>query len=115
MEPVNTIKEMNQLIQMNDMLLVYFGSNTCGVCRDLQPKIEVMIDRYPNIRAVKVDVQNLSELTASYSIFSAPVVMLFVQGKETVREAGIISLINREEKISRYDALLYDRHQPYLT
>lgn len=107
MEPVKTIKEMHQLIQKNDMLLVYFGSNTCGVCRDLQPKIEAMIDRYPNIRAVKVDAQNVSELTASYSIFSAPVVMLFVQGKETVREAGIISVINLEEKISRYDALFY--------
>jgi|GEM_PF-7077005 len=31
MEPVNTLKEMNQLIHKNDMLLVYFGSNTCGV------------------------------------------------------------------------------------
>jgi hypothetical protein len=31
MEPVKTIKEMHQLIQKNDMLLVYFGSNTCGV------------------------------------------------------------------------------------
>ena len=74
-----------------------------------------MIDRYPNIWAVKVDVQNVSELTVSYHIFSASVVMLFVQGKETVREAGIISVIKLEEKISRYDALLYDRHQPYLT
>lgn len=107
MESVKTIKEMNQLIQKNDMLLIYFGSKTCGVCRDLQPKIESMIDRYPNIRAVKVDVQNVSELTASYHIFSAPVVMLFVQGKETVREAGIISVIKLEEKISRYDTLFY--------
>jgi hypothetical protein len=31
MEPVNTLKEMNQLIHKKDMLLVYFGSNTCGV------------------------------------------------------------------------------------
>lgn len=107
MEPVNTVKEMHQLIQKNDMVLAYFGSNTCGVCRDLQPKIEAMIDRYPNIRAVKVDVQNRSELTASYSIFSAPAVMLFIQGKETIREAGVISLVNLEEKISRYDALFY--------
>ncbi|WP_303867762.1 thioredoxin family protein [Acetobacterium wieringae] len=107
MESVKTIKEMNHLIQKNDMLLIYFGSSTCSVCRDLQPKIEAMIDRYPNIRAVKVDVQNVSELTASFHIFSAPVVMLFVQGKETVREAGIISVIKLEEKISRYDALFY--------
>ncbi|MDZ5724493.1 thioredoxin family protein [Acetobacterium sp. K1/6] len=107
MEQVNTVIEMNQLIKTNDMLLAYFGSNTCGVCRDLQPKINAMIDRYPNIRAVKIDVQNLSELSASFHIFSAPVVMLFIQGKETVREAGIISLNSLEEKISRYYQLFY--------
>jgi len=111
MEPVNTIKEMNQLIQMNDMLLVYFGSNTCNVCRDLQPKIDVMIDRYPKIRAVKVDVQNLSELSTSFHIFSTPAMILFIQGKETVRDAGIISLINLEEKISRYYELFYEEHK----
>jgi hypothetical protein len=34
-------------------------------------------------------------------------VMLFIQGKETVREAGIISLNSLEEKISRYYQLFY--------
>jgi len=39
-------------------------------------------------------VQKLPELTTSCNVFSSPVVMLYIQGKETVQEAGI-GLINR--------------------
>lgn len=90
------------------MLLVYFGSNTCSVCRDIMPKIDAMIDSYPFIKAVEVEVQKLPELSASYGVFTAPVVMLFIEGKETVREAGIMSLISLDEKISRYYDLFYE-------
>jgi len=108
MDNVNSTMEMTTLIKKNDMLLVYFGGNTCNVCRDIMPKIDAMIERYPFIKAVKVEVQKSPELSASYSVFTVPVVILFIQEKETVREAGIMSLISLEEKISRYYDLFYE-------
>jgi len=108
MEQINSITEMNALRKKNDMLLVYFSRNTCSVCRDIIPKIDTMIDSYPLIKAVKIEVQKLPELSASYGVFTVPVVMLFIEGKETVRQAGIMSLISLEEKISRYYNLFYE-------
>ncbi|KNZ40867.1 thioredoxin family protein [Acetobacterium bakii] len=108
MEQVNSIPEMNAFRKNNEMLLVYFGNNTCSVCRAIMPKINSIIASYPFIKAVKIDAQKSTELSASYGVFTVPVVMLFIKGKETIREAGIISLISLEEKISRYYSLFYE-------
>lgn len=107
MNIVNSIEEINEFKNNNDMLLIYFGSNSCGVCTAMMPKLEKMLEKYPSIKAVKVDAENSVELSATYNVFTIPVIILFIQGKETIREARIISLINLEQKISRYYELFY--------
>ena len=107
MELVNSGIEMDELKKKHEMLLVYFGSETCSVCRDMKPKIVRMIEKYPQIKGVDVDVQKMTELSARYRVFAAPAIILFIQGKETIREAGIISIVGLEEAISRYVGLFY--------
>jgi len=106
METINSIIELNELKARNQMMLAYFGSNSCVVCRDLIPKLETILEKYPDVAAVCVEAQNSPELAASYHVFSAPVIILLIQGKETVREAGIISLSDLEQKLSRYCDIL---------
>lgn len=108
MKQITSIEEINNLKNKSDMLLLYFSGEMCSVCRDLKPKIEEMIESYPGIFAAQVDIQKNSALAASFQVFTAPVVILFVNGQETIREAGVFSLINLEQKIARYDALLHD-------
>lgn len=102
MERVNSIEEIDKLKDENDMLLVYFGSNLCSVCIAMMPKLEALLKKYPDIKAVKVEVEKMPELSANYNVFTVPVIILFIQGKETIREARIISLIGLEESIRRY-------------
>ena len=91
------------------MALVYIGGDGCGVCRDLLGKVEKMVEKYPAIHAAKTDVDELPELAAAYQVFSIPVILLYIQQKETIREAGIISLVSLEQKIARYIDLLYGK------
>lgn len=107
MNKVNSIEEVNKLKNNNDMLLVYFGSNSCSVCNAMMPKIEKMLEKYPSIQAIKIETESSIELSATYNVFTIPVIILFIEGKETIREARIISLINLEQKISRYYELFY--------
>ena len=102
MKQINSMTEIDALKKGNDMLLVYFGSNTCSVCYDLLPKIDQMLGNYPGISAVKKKKKKSPALSASFSVFTAPAVILFIQEKETLREAGIMSLSRLEEQISRY-------------
>ena len=108
MELIHFEKELKDLQKSKDMLLIYFGGPTCGVCHDMEPKLDRMLQNYPNIHAVKIEPESLPAIAATYQVFSIPVLILFVEGKETLREAGIISLNALEEKIARYYNLFYE-------
>lgn len=108
MNIIKSIEEVDELINNNEMLLLYFGSDTCGVCNSMMPKIEKMLESYQEIKSVKVEPENSLELSAKYNVFTIPVIILFIQGKETIREARIISIENLEQKISRYYKLFYE-------
>lgn len=112
MKTVQTIEELDALTRANDMVLLYVGGRSCGVCRDLQPKLEEMIASYPEISLVKVEAEDSPLLAAHYSIFSIPALILLIQGKETMREAGIVSLGQIERKIARYRGLFYGGESP---
>lgn len=108
METVASAAQIDELQRENEIVLVYFGSPSCGVCRDILPKLERMLENYPHIKAVRVETQNLPELSAGYGVFAIPVILLFIQGRETLREGGIISLDRLEPKIARYYGLLFE-------
>ena len=108
MKQIHSSDEMIALKEDHEMVLVYFGSPICSVCQDMKPKLEVMIASYPLIKAVNVEMRESPEVAAINGIFTAPAVILFIQGKETIREAGIISLIKLEEKIRRYYKLVHE-------
>ncbi len=89
------------------MLLIYFGITGCGVCKSMKPKVEIMIKRYPNIKAVMVEADKSLNISARFNVFTVPVILLYIEGKETIREARIISLDNLEQKIARYCQIFY--------
>ncbi len=108
MNIVKTKEELHKLINDNDMILVYFGSNLCDVCNAMKPKIEKLLLKYSKVKSVRVEVENSVELSANFNVFTIPVVILFIQGKETIRRARIISIENLEQEVSRYYELFYN-------
>ncbi|HNW87116.1 MAG TPA: thioredoxin family protein [Candidatus Limiplasma sp.] len=107
MQTIQTVQELETLARTHDLLLVYFSGETCGVCRSLLPKVEKMLEAYPQIASARVEVGQAPELAASRQIFSVPAILLLIQGKETIRESGVLSLQALEQRIARYYAQFY--------
>lgn len=108
MNYIQSTEELNKAIDHSSMTLVYFGSVVCGVCNALKPKIEKMLSRYPLINDVQVDVDKSPEIAASSSMFTIPGIILFIEGREAIREARFISVPDLDEKISRYYELFFE-------
>lgn len=108
MNTINSIDELNILKNNSEMLLIYFGSDSCGVCMAMKPKIESLLAKYPKIMSTKIETENSLELSAMHNVFTIPVIILYIQGKETIREARIISMEKLEQNISRYYELFYN-------
>jgi len=107
MKLLHSRTEAEQLIRSNTMALIYFGSNSCGVCQAVKPKLEKLLADYPLVATGLVDTQESIELAAAYSVFTIPVIIVFALGKEVIREARHFSVGEFEEKLIRYYDAIY--------
>jgi thioredoxin-like negative regulator of GroEL len=99
---------IEQLINCNEMVLIYFGSEDCGVCKAMKPKVEEILKAYPKIKSLQVNVEKSLEVSAAYNVFTIPVILLFIEGKEVIREARHISIQEVDSKIERYYNMLFE-------
>ena len=107
MEILDSREEIEEKIKNNEMVFVYFGGKSCSVCVDLKPKIQDLLEEYPNIKQIYIDVEKSHNIAISYEFYTIPGIILFVQEKETIREARNISIDNIDEKISRYYHMIF--------
>jgi len=66
-----------------------------------------MLSSYPNVKSIKIDINESPSLGAEYSVFIAPTILVFTYGKETLRESKFIVLDKLEEQINRYYNLIF--------
>jgi thioredoxin-like negative regulator of GroEL len=107
MTALNEKENVENLITDNEMVLLYFGSESCNVCNSLKPKVRELLKSFPKIKSVEIDVEKQMALSAQYNIFTIPAVILFIEGKEIIREARHISIEDISKKIERYYELFY--------
>lgn len=82
--------------------MVYFSAPACGVCHVLRPKLEERFaENFPDIKLVHIDSSEHPDISAYFSVFTAPTVLVFLQGKEFARESRNLSVDHFIEKIRR--------------
>ena len=74
-----TAKELKQLQDKGEKILIQFTAKWCGPCRALTPLLVKMSDDYENITFVKLDVDNgeNKDLIMNLGIMSVPTVILY--------------------------------------
>jgi len=103
---LNNETEIKDLIESADMALIYFSGTTCGVCEVLKRKITDILAAYPKIHSGVINGESHVELMGSYGIFTVPQFIVYVYGKETLREGRNLDLQMFEERIKRYYSFL---------
>jgi thiol-disulfide isomerase/thioredoxin len=103
LESLDSLKEK---INKEELVLAYFTGPNCGVCTALKPKVEEMLGELGAIPAYSLNTRELPESASEYCIFTIPAILVFVQGKEQIREARYISVIELKAKLERLQGLL---------
>ena len=100
-------KQLKDIINKKG-IVIYFYNNTCSSCKVLRPKVRNMINEsFPGIEFKEINVEEYPEITAGASVYSAPTIVVYFEGKETLRESRYISVSHLEEKIERYYSMLF--------
>lgn len=98
---LKTVDEVNAFIEQNEFAFLYFTMPSCSVCHGLKPQIEEMLNKYPKIKARHIDASIVPEAAGQLSVFTAPVLLLFIEGKEYLREARIVQTQKLDDDLNR--------------
>ncbi|TCI39191.1 MULTISPECIES: thioredoxin family protein [unclassified Exiguobacterium] len=101
MEAVNTLSMLNERVAEAEQLLVYVSHPGCSVCHSLKPQVEEMLVDFPDIEAVAVDSDEVPDIAGAYSIFTVPVVLFFIDGKEMLRRARFVPIGELTHQLER--------------
>lgn len=95
--------EWNSLIAGKDLVAADFWAPWCPYCRMLKPVFELIATEYPQIKFVKVNVDEEPEIASRYGIQGIPVIKFFCEGKEIGEIVGYVpkEILRKEiEKVS---------------
>ena len=103
------LEELQEIIRSEVGVLLYFYGENCSVCHALRPKFKELFDRkFPKIEQIYLDAYENAQIAASYQVFSLPTVLLFLDGKEFIREGRNVSMVQMEEKLTRLYAMMIE-------
>lgn len=103
---LQTIDEVDNMVNQHTLSFIYISKTNCSVCHALLPKVQQMMSRFPEIEFGHVTVDEVEAIAGHFAIFTVPVLLLFSNGKELVREARFVRMEELEEKIKKIYGLL---------
>jgi thioredoxin 1 len=74
-------KDFDSIIQAGQPVLVDFFATWCGPCKMLSPVVDQLSEEIPDVKFVKVDVDEAQELAGRYNVMSIPTLAFFKDGK----------------------------------
>ncbi|MDP1785184.1 MAG: thioredoxin family protein [Sulfuricurvum sp.] len=106
MQTQHTIQE---LLNKNDAVILYFSAPTCGVCHALKPKLtEALINEFPTFIIESIDISEKPEIGSHFSVFTIPTVLIYLQGGEFLRKSRNMSVAEVIEGIRRPYTLMVE-------
>lgn len=107
METLNSIINIDEIINSEDIVLGYFTADDCNICKDLFPKIEKLMEKFPDAKSFRAETDKMPSLVSKFNFYIIPTVIVFIQGKESIKKSRTISILELEEQISRYYNMIY--------
>ena len=101
MKEIRGRQEMERLIKEEAFVLFYISRPACGVCTALKPKVSALAADYAGLKVYYVDLDKDESVAGQFSIFTIPGILVYVQGKEWIREARYISIDQLQAKLDR--------------
>lgn len=100
-EELTSLHMVKNFIQKHNLSFLYISKENCSVCHALLPQVMELMEEFPLIQLGHIDVNVIEEIAGEFSIFTVPVLLLFVNGKEYLREARIVHLDLFNQKIKK--------------
>ena len=99
-EYINDQNKFDEFIKEGTVLVDFFAT-WCGPCKMLSPVIEQVEREQPDLKVVKVDVDEAPMIAAKYGIQAIPTLYLLKDGKIVDNRMGYINKNQLESFLSK--------------
>ena len=104
-----TLEEVKEKVENSPAVMLYFWGDNCAVCDALKPKIKSILDKdFPKVEQIYIDAKNNIDIAANFSVFAIPTTIIFLDGKEFLREGRNVSLASLKSKLQRPYSMFFD-------
>lgn len=98
----SNLNEIIERIERKSNFALYFSDGVCGVAESLYPKLENAFNtHFQEIELHSVVSTFSPEIKGHFQVFIVPCLLVFIDGKETIRKAGTFGLEKLNEDLSR--------------
>ena len=97
-----TEKEFPEIINSSKLVVADFFAEWCMPCLMLAPVLEELGEEMKNVKFVKLNVDDNSDLAGKYNVSSIPCLVIIRDGKEVDRLVGNQSKEDIEEKVNEF-------------
>ena len=88
-QPKFTETQLNKILSNNKTVLIDFSTQWCVPCKKMKPIIEEIQRENTTVKVLFIDADANKELVKKYQIKGVPVFIVFKNGEESFRKAGI--------------------------
>lgn len=108
MKTIQSKAEFDEILAAKDAVLAYFSTDACSVCKVLKPKVVDMAEtNFPQMELLYVQSDLLPEVAAQNRVFTAPTVIVFFAGRETIRKSRAFGVEELMSEIERPYSMMF--------
>jgi len=106
---IDSLEYLENILQETTAVLLYFSTDSCIVGEALEPKVRYLLKSdFPKMDFYKIDINFSPKIAAKHSAFVEPTILVFFEGKETIRKSRNIGIQELHSAILRPYQLIYE-------
>ena len=106
MQEAQSLEQVQSFVKSEKISLLYISRPNCSVCVSLLPQVEELLEDYPQVQTLYVNADEITEIAGDYSIFTVPVIIVSVEGKEMFRKARIVPMDELNHQLHKITSLM---------
>lgn len=101
-----TPEELKILLDEHPLVLLYFSTPTCNVCKVLRPRVETLLATESAWHFQYINTEDSREIAGQNLVLAAPTLLLLAEGREVARLSRHFGMHELESHIHRYAKLI---------